>query len=67
MKDSEVQIVTDGVTKTDFNSIFYCVPFDSGVEEFLGMFFSLGFLYRHFMCVSIKHPLNSTYKLPIIF
>ena len=38
MKDSEVQIVTDGVTKTDFNSIFY-VPFDSGVEEFLGMFF----------------------------
>lgn len=64
MKDSEVQIVTDGVTKTDFNSIFY-VPFDSGVEEFLGMFFSLGFLYRHLMCVSIKLPLNSTYKLPI--
>ena len=39
MKDSEVQTVTDGVTKTDFNSIFYYVAFDSCVKEFLGVFF----------------------------
>lgn len=44
-KGSEVQTITDAVTKTDFNSICYCVAFDSGVKRFLGMFPTLEIVF----------------------
>lgn len=52
-------MITDAVTKTDFNSICYCVAFDSGLKNFWKCFFSREMVFSvqtlcvsNFLCIS---------------
>lgn len=57
-------MITDPVTKTDFNSICYCVAFDSGLKNFWKCFFFSrnGILCVDIVCVKFSLDFTDVYS-----